>query len=179
MAIGVWSGYRPDVWFAFDDEGFDRDPAGRRTGWRAYAYKPLPGAFWPTNGSADDVAIRLPAPFRERSDGTRDDGIYVVNLAILQSLITQADVAIAPTDERPFGVDLDRDGTLGTATRVVFAFDPRSGVDMSWVGRAKEERTAGRAPSRGAAVSRGHGVRPLGPLSRPHGRRHGRARPLG
>ena len=111
---GVWSGYRPDVWFAFDDEGFDRDPSGRRTGWRAFAYKPLPGAFWPTNGSADDVAIRLPAPFRERADGRPDDGVYALNLAILESLITQADVAIPATDEVPLGVDLDRDGRLGT-----------------------------------------------------------------
>ncbi len=141
---GVWSGYRPDVWFAFDGEGYDRDPRGHRTGWRAFAYKPLPGAFWPTNGSADDVAIRLPAPFRERADGKPDDGIYALNLAILESLITQADVTIPATDEAPLGVDLDRDGSMGTATRVTFAFDPRNGVDMSWVGRAKEELDAGR-----------------------------------
>ena len=141
---GVWSGYRPDVWFAFDDQGFDRDPAGRRTGWRAFAYKPLPGAFWPTNGSADDVAIRLPAPFRERADGRPDDGVYALNLAMLESLITQADVTIPATDEVPLGVDLDRDGRLGTATRVAFAFDPRNGVAMSWVGRAKDELDAGR-----------------------------------
>lgn len=141
---GVWSGYRPDVWFAFDDEGFDRDPEGRRTGWRAFAYKPLPGAFWPTNGSADDVAIRLPAPFRERTDGTPDDAVYALNLAILESLITQADVTIPATDEVPLGVDLDRDGKLGTATRIAFAFDPRNGVDMSWVGRARDELADGR-----------------------------------
>ena len=141
---GIWSGYLPDVWFDFDAEGFDRDPHGHRTGWRAYAYKPLPGAFWPTNGSADDVAIRLPPAFRERSDGTADDAIYALNLAILESLITQADVAIPPTDEGPLGVDLDRDGTLGTATRVAFAFDPRNGVTMSWVGRARDELAAGR-----------------------------------
>ncbi len=141
---GIWSGYRPDVWFAFDEEGFDRDPQGQRTGWRAYAYKPLPGAFWPTNGSADDVAIRLPQAFRERADGIPDDTIYALNLAILESLITQRDVAIPPTGEGALGVDLDRDGTMGIATRVTFAFDPRDGVTMSWVGRAKDELVAER-----------------------------------
>jgi hypothetical protein len=141
---GIWSGYRPDVWFAFDGQGFDRDPSGRRTGWRAYAYKPLPGAFWPTNGSADDVAIRLPAPFRERTDGTPDYGIYALNLAILESLITASDVPIPASDERMLRVDLDQDGALGTASRVAFAFDPRRGITMSWVGRAKAELDAGR-----------------------------------
>ena len=114
------------------------------TGWRAFAYKPLPGAFWPTNGSADDVAIRLPAPSASATDGTPDDGVYALNLAILESLITQADVTIPATDEVPLGVDLDRDGRLGTATRVAFAFDPRNGIAMRWVGRAKEELDAGR-----------------------------------
>ena len=94
---GIWSGYRPDVWFAFDAEGFDRDPSGRRTGWRAYAYKPLPGAFWPTNGSADDVAIRLPAPSASAPTAGRTTGSTRSNLAILESLITQADVTIPAT----------------------------------------------------------------------------------
>ncbi|MFO1039472.1 MAG: hypothetical protein U1E45_21715 [Geminicoccaceae bacterium] len=141
---GKWAGYVPDVRFDFDADGYDRDPAGNRTGWRAFAYRPLPGAFWPTNGSADDVAIRLPAAFRERADGTPDDAIYGINLAILESLITEKDVPLPPTDERVLGVDLDRDGTLGIATKVVFAFDPRNGINMSWVGRARDEQAAGR-----------------------------------
>lgn len=141
---GIWSGYRPDIWLAFDDNGFDHDPAGRRTGWRAFAYKPLPGAFWPTNGSADDVAIRLPAPFRAREDGTPDDAIYALNLAILESLVARRDVPIPATDETRLGVDLDRDGSLGTAGRIVFAFDPRNGITMSWVGQARAELQAGR-----------------------------------
>ena len=68
------------------------------------------------------------------------------------------------------GVDLDRDGSLGTATRVAFAFDPRNGVTMSWVGRARTELDAGRAAPGGAAVPRGHRVRAFGALSRRRGR---------
>ena len=54
-----WDGYRPDVSFQFDDHGFDHGPGGAPTGWRAFAYYPFPGTFFPTNGSADDVLIRL------------------------------------------------------------------------------------------------------------------------
>ena len=143
---GHWSGYTPDIGFDFDADGSDRGPGGGRTGWRAFAYAPLPGAFWPTNGSADDVAIRLPEAFREKADGTTDWAIYDVNLAIVEALAKRADVAIPATDEAALGVDLDldRDGTLGTAHRVVFAFDPSNGVNMSYVGRAKVELEAGR-----------------------------------
>ena len=44
---GEWSGYVPDAYFQFDAEGYDLDPAGERTGWRAFAYTPLPGSFSP------------------------------------------------------------------------------------------------------------------------------------
>ena len=144
-ADGSWSGYRPDVYFNFDADGFDHAPDGTPTGWRAYAYKPLPGAFWPTNGSADDVAIRLPPAFRERADGTPDLAVYKLNLAILEALIKRKDVPIAPTDEVALGVDLDRDGTLGTARKVTFAYDPLNGVNMDWVGRARAGQEAGTA----------------------------------
>ena len=133
---GTWSGYRPDIWFDFDAEGYDRTPERTRTGWRAFAYAPLPGAFWPANGSADDVAIRLPAAFRQTADSATDWSLYGVNLAIVEALVKRADVPIPPVDERGLGVDLDRDGALATAVRVVFAFDPRNGVTMSYVGRA-------------------------------------------
>lgn len=140
---GSWSGFVPDVYFDFDAHGFDHAPDGQATGWRAYAYYPLPGGFWPTNGSADDVAIRLPLAFRRTADGRPDDLVYRTNLAIVEALAKQADVAIPPTDERVFGVDLDRDGKLDTATRIAFAFDPRQGVTMSYVGEAKEQLEAG------------------------------------
>ena len=141
---GIWSGYKPDIFFDFDEAGYDVGPDGARTGWRAYGYAPLPGAFWPSNGSADDVAIRLPAAFRERTDGTPDWGIYETNLAIVEALVKRSDVAIRPTDERPLGVDLDKDGKLDTASRIAYAFDPRGGVTMSYVGRAKSELEDGR-----------------------------------
>ena len=134
---GQWSGYGPDIWFDFDADGYDRAANGERTGWRAFAYAPLPGAFWPSNGSADDVSIRLAASFRQDGDGTPDWTVYGVNLAIVEALVKRADVPIPPTDETMLNVDLDRDGKLATARRVAFAFDPRSGVTMSYVGRAK------------------------------------------
>ncbi len=133
---GAWAGYRPDAFFAFDDEGFDHAPDGRRTGWRAFAYVPLPGTFWPTNGSTDDVMIRLPDAYRQTADGTESLAVYKANLAITEALINRADVAIEPMDEAALGVDLNRDGALATATRVAFAFAPLEGVTMHWAGRA-------------------------------------------
>ncbi len=140
---GVWSGYRPDVYFRFDPAGYDVRPDSRRTGWRAHGYIPLPGAFWPANDSADDVAIRLPAAFREREDGSVDWVVYETNLAVVEALVKRADVPLPPTDERPLGVDLDRDGALAVARRVAFAFDPRNGIGMSYVGRARIMLQAG------------------------------------
>ncbi|OOY19981.1 hypothetical protein BMI86_10945 [Thioclava sp. DLFJ5-1] len=136
---GEWDGYIPDVQFAFDDEGFDRRPDGGLTGWRAFAYQPLPGTFWPTNGSTDDVMIRLPEAFRQSADGVEDVVTYKTNLAIVQALITRADVAIEPTDEAAMGVDLDRDGVMGQAEVVKFAFAPLDGITMHWAGRAGAE----------------------------------------
>src|SRR5262249_4904892 len=54
-----WDGYTPDAWLHFDDAGYDRGPDGAATGWRAFAYAPFLGTFFPTNGSMDDVLIRL------------------------------------------------------------------------------------------------------------------------
>lgn len=132
---GAWSGYLPDAAFSFDARGFDLGPDGP-TGWRALAYAPLPGSFLPVNGSADDVLVRLPAPWREGPDGL-DLALYAVNLAILEAALLRRDVGIPPTDERPLEVDLDRDGVFGTATRITWEWDPLAGRSMSWVGRAR------------------------------------------
>lgn len=43
---GVWDGYVPDCYFSFDREGFDKDPNGAYTGWRAFAYYPFLGTFY-------------------------------------------------------------------------------------------------------------------------------------
>ncbi len=135
---GTWSGYVPDTYFRFDDAGYDLAPDGRRTGWRAFAYTPLPGSFSPASGSTDDVLIRLPAAYRESAAGGTDWTAYAVNLAIVEALIRRVDVAIAPVNEATYGVDLDKDGKLATADHVVFDWAPLEGRAMSWVGRARE-----------------------------------------
>jgi hypothetical protein len=126
----AWTGFRPDAWFSFDEHGFDRRPDGTFTGWRAFAYYPFLGTFFPTNGSADDVLIRLDSILQEDTAGQYDTRVYEINLAIVEALVARRDVPIDPTDEKGLGVDLDLDGTLGTATRVRF------GKGMRYAGRA-------------------------------------------
>lgn len=76
-----YGGYRPDLDFdqGFDEDGFARDGSG----WRALRYAPFPGTFWPTNGSTDDVCIRLPEKFRSPA---RAD--YLQNLALVEASLT-------------------------------------------------------------------------------------------
>jgi hypothetical protein len=112
-------GYKPDLDFAkgFDADGFATDGSG----WRALRYKPFVGGFWATGGSTDDVFVRLPSAFRTTPM------LYRTNLAILEAAITadpKAAVAslvreIEPIDETASGIDLDGDGELGTATKIV------------------------------------------------------------
>jgi len=112
-----FGGYVPDLDFAqgFDGEGFARDGSH----WRAFRYKPFPGAFWPTNGATDDVLIRLPKAFRENA-GQPDLMVYKANLAIVEMSLASdqarpADSVVWPTeplDEVALGVDLDGDGRL-------------------------------------------------------------------
>ena len=134
---GMWDGYIPDCFFNFDNEGFDRDSDNGFTGWRAFAYYPLPGAFWPTNGSTDDVMIRLPIEFRKNEDGDFDVDVYKINLAIVESLITRRDVYIGDVDETKYGVDLNMDGKLGQAKFVKYLWPFSSKRAMSYVGLAK------------------------------------------
>lgn len=98
---------------AFDALGFARDGSH----WVAFNYKPLPSAFWPTNGSTDDVMIRLPEVYRSGSDGRYSRDVYLANLAIVEASIkgfTELDTP--PIDEREVGIDLDGDGTLAVTT---------------------------------------------------------------
>lgn len=114
----------PDLDLAqgFDGDGFARDGSG----WRAFRYKPFPGTFWPTNGSADDVMIRLPPVFRQTADGKDSRAVYRINLAIVEAVVavpdTRADDALdlptEPLDETVAGFDLDGDGKLAQATRI-------------------------------------------------------------
>jgi hypothetical protein len=133
---GHWDGWIPDIAFTFDERGFDRRRDGSLTGWRAFAYYPFPGTFWPTNGSFGDVLIRLPEPFRQDESGKPDLEVYAVNLAVLEALVARRDVPIPPAQEKRLGVDLDGDGRLGTAKQVRFTWAAPQRT-MSWVGGAR------------------------------------------
>lgn len=99
---------------AFDDEGFALDGSG----WVAFSYKPLPSTFWPTNGSTDDVMIRLPEAFRTH-EGKPSRDAYKANLAILEAAIKGlASMSTAAIDENALGLDLDGNGELSTARQI-------------------------------------------------------------
>ncbi|WP_212748365.1 hypothetical protein [Pseudoalteromonas phenolica] len=136
---GQWDGYVPDSYFNYDHQGFDKTPEGDYTGWRTYAYYPLPGGFMPTNGSTDDVSIRLAPAFRNNEQGQFDLTVYTVNLAIVEALIKEQDIQIEPVDEARLGVDLDKSGELSTANLVRYEWAPREGKFMSYVGQAKQQ----------------------------------------
>lgn len=100
---------------AFDDEGFAKDGSH----WVAFNYKPMPSTFWPTNGSTDDVMIRLAEPLRTDADGNYSRDVYKANLAIVEATIKGATtMSCLPVDERKVGKDLDGDGSLGVALKV-------------------------------------------------------------
>jgi hypothetical protein len=77
-------GWRPDLDFTrgFDADGF----AGDGSGWRALRYKPFV-TFWPANGSAGDVFVRLPDEFRRDAHGRPSRDVYRANLDILERAI--------------------------------------------------------------------------------------------
>ncbi len=114
-----YPGYVPDLDFrqGFDGEGFARDGSG----WRAIRYKPFPGTFWPTNGSTDDVMIRLPRTFQTDTYGRQSRPIYKLNLAILEAaiavdpLMKDIDREVEPLNEKLAGKDLDGDGIMQPA----------------------------------------------------------------
>lgn len=142
---GIWDGFVPDTYFNFDQEGFDHAPDGTLTGWRAFAYYPFLGTFWPTNGSTDDVLIRLPSAFRQNLKGQESKLVYKVNLAIVESVVKEKNIAIAPVSEASLGgVDLDKDGKIGTARKIVYDWAPLEGRTMSYVGRAMKQQQQGK-----------------------------------
>lgn len=100
---------------AFDGQGFAKDGSQ----WVAFNYKPFPSTFWPTNGSTDDVMIRLPEIFRSDKQGRPSLEIYKANLAILEAKIKGVDrIGSLPVDEAAVGKDLDDDGALGRAVEI-------------------------------------------------------------
>lgn len=141
---GTWSGFVPDARFRFDERGFDRLEDGGYTGWRAFAYYPLPGTFWPTNGSIGDVMIRLPAEFRQDVAGAFSRVVYEANLAVVEAVVTRKDVPIDPTDEALAGCDLDQNGTVGRATRVVYRAPDDKPSTLCYAGDARAALTAGK-----------------------------------
>jgi hypothetical protein len=100
---------------AFDQEGFANDGSW----WVAYNYKPLPSTFWPTQGSTDDVMIRLPPEFYKTANGVISREVYKANLAILESNIkgvsTMGSLLISETT---VGEDLNGDNQLTLVTTV-------------------------------------------------------------
>jgi hypothetical protein len=164
---GRWDGYVPEAHFRFDDRGFDRGRDGVATGYRVFAYYPLPGGFLPANGSFDDVLIRLPAAFRSDRAGVTDFAVYELNLAVVEALIRRRDVPIDATDERVHGVDLDGDGVLGVATRARYRYDARNPAgNLQYLGEAGQLQAAGDLPMAPGLFPQGteflHSVRYLG-----------------
>lgn len=143
---GKWDGYIPDIYFNFDDEGFDRNKNNSYSGWRVFAYQPFLGTFWPTNGSFDDVMIRLSSTFQKDKDGNFNIDIYKLNLSIIESLIKQKNIDINEVDENNYGVDLNQNGILDKSSQIVFRWEKPKKDDktkvlkdfsMSYVGLAK------------------------------------------
>ncbi len=134
---GKWNGYTPDCYFNFDNEGFDVAPNQQDSGWRAFAYTPFFGTFWPTNGSTNDVIIRLPEAMRQDTSGNYSRQVYKINMATVEAMITRKNIAISATDEKFYQVDLNRNGLLDSATTIVFDWAPVEGKHMSYVGLAK------------------------------------------
>ncbi|MEL7186898.1 MAG: hypothetical protein AAFN50_10775 [Pseudomonadota bacterium] len=100
---------------AFDANGFALDDSD----WVAFNYKPLPSTFWPTNGSTDDVMIRLPEAFRRNTGGERSIDVYRANLAIVEAQVKGYErITSLPVDESLIGVDLNQDGSLDIVTEI-------------------------------------------------------------
>ncbi|HRF56451.1 MAG TPA: hypothetical protein PLV58_03550 [Campylobacterales bacterium] len=133
-----WNGYVPDCYFSFDEDGFDKDQKGAYTGWRAFAYYPFLGTFWPTNGSTDDVLIRLQDTFQKDEKGVFDKEVYKTNLAIVEALIRKKDININQIDESRFGVDLDGDGKINITSKIKYSYETGKTSSMSYVGYAKK-----------------------------------------
>ncbi|PLX67121.1 MAG: hypothetical protein C0603_10700 [Denitrovibrio sp.] len=135
-----FAGYVPDCYFNFDSFGFDHGLSGELTGWRAFRYYPFLGTFWPTNGSTDDVLIRLSEKFMKDTDGSFSLEVYKANLAIVEAVVKQKTVPCEGIDERVIKIDLDNDGQLGIARSVDFGWPDKK---MKYAGLARDEKLAG------------------------------------
>jgi hypothetical protein len=112
---------------AFTRDGFAKDGSQ----WVTFNYKPFPSTFWPTNGSTDDVMIRLAPRFQRNSQGQYSQDVYKANLAILEANIKGLpEISTWPIDERNVDVDLNGDGAL-TVTRQITVLDRYVGMAAS------------------------------------------------
>lgn len=142
-----WKGYRPDCHFNFDDEGFDKDRDGQYTGWRSFRYYPFLGTFWPTNGSTDDVLIRLDTPFTQDENKTFDKEVYALNFSIVEALVKQKDIILyLGIDENHYGVDIDHNGILGVATFISASIESYVGLAKSYLEEEKIHLAPGLFP---------------------------------
>lgn len=133
---GGFDGWIPDLanlqnpGQAFDADGFAKDGSG----WVAFNYKPLPSTFWPTNGSTDDVIIRLPEKFRQTLAGSDSKQVYQANLAILEAAIKNLEeISVPSLDENVLGEDLNHDGqytVINTLQRPDFYLGLANDVDV-------------------------------------------------
>jgi len=117
-----WNGWVPDLQdyalgaAAFDDWGMAKDGSG----WVAFNYKPQPSTFWPTNGSTDDVLIRLPPEFQKDIGGAHSRDTYMANLALTEIAFQDLEsISLPSVDETRIGADIDGDGTLGIAEKIL------------------------------------------------------------
>ncbi len=123
MKSDAWSGEVTEIKdlalgaAAFDENGLALD--GSR--WVAFNYKPLPSTFWPTNGSTDDVMIRLPRIFSELN-GQFNRDVYYANLALVElALKDETRTSQIPLNEQIIGVDLNGDSILSQSVQTVFS----------------------------------------------------------
>lgn len=150
-----WEGFIPDLENyhlaaeAFDEKGFAKDSSH----WVAYNYKPFPGTFWPTNGSTDDVLIRLPAKFRELN-GEYNQNIYLANLSIVEMTIKNIQqVDTFPFNEIDLSTDIDLNGELHSSVEIVRK-------PNNYIGDAKEITVAQQQYPEGTEIM--HSVRYVG-----------------
>jgi hypothetical protein len=125
LKVSDWNGIIPEIEnlqkgaAAFDEYGFAIDGSQ----WVAFNYKPMPSTFWPTNGSTDDVMIRLPVAFRTSSCTNQpgNNDVYIANLGLLELAIQERNsVSIPNVDERNICDDINGDGEItNNVSRVI------------------------------------------------------------
>lgn len=137
MKSDQWSGVVPEIKnlaegaAAFDEKGLALDGSM----WVAFNYKPMPSTFWPTNGSTDDVMIRLPIAFYQ-VNGEASLDAYYTNLALVEMAMLDLPETTAPEiNETKLNLDVNGNGTIETSVKTVKRLD-------FYVGDAKDVSVA-------------------------------------